>query len=102
MKKIVLAASLLLSSCAGTVMAQQTNCYPRDAVVEHLSDNFGETIQSMGIANNSLIEIFANEVTGSFTILVTTPTGPTCVVASGGSYQKLSKPIEPVVEGDPT
>lgn len=101
MKKILLATSLLLSTCSSAVVAQQASCFPRDLIIDHLADEYGETVQSMGIGNNSLIEMFANEATGSFSVLVTIPTGLTCLVASGGSYQELSEPIEPVIEGDP-
>lgn len=72
--------------------AQSTqNCAPRDRVVARLAESFGETRQSIGLApNNGVVEVFASRETGSWTITVTMPTGVTCLVASGQSYEKFA------------
>lgn len=71
--------------------AQNTrNCGPRQAVVDRLAEGYGETRQSMGLgANNAVVEVFASEETGTWTITVTTPNGLTCLVASGQSFEPL-------------
>lgn len=100
MKKLVLA--LVLSIFATSAVAQQgRNCAPRDAVVEKLAENYGETRQSIGLgANNSVIEVFASIETGTWTITVTTPNGLTCLVTSGQSFELLSEALPP--KGDDT
>lgn len=71
--------------------AQGVNCGLRDAIVDRLYDRFGETRQSVGLgANNAMVEIFASDSTGTWTITVTTPGGPTCLVASGQSFETLA------------
>lgn len=83
------AAALFVASDAS---AQNRNCAPRDAVVERLAEGYGESRQSMGLgANNAVIEVFASEETGTWTITVTTPNGLTCLVASGQSYETLAE-----------
>ena len=95
MKKLILA--LILTVVANAASAQQArNCAPRDAVVERLNEGYGESRQSMGLgANNSVIEVFASNETGTWTITVTTPNGLTCLVASGQSFETMSEVLPP-------
>ncbi len=90
----------LMKSCAALavlltvpVVAQAgQNCAPRDMVVERLADKFGETRQSIGLgANNAVVEVFASETSGSWTITVTSASGLTCLVASGQAYETLAE-----------
>ena len=93
----------LLSCAAGLVMAlpmsgaaeaQTRNCAPRDAVVDRLASGYGETRQSMGLgANNQVIEVFASEETGTWTITVTSAQGVTCLVASGQAFEPLAEAL---------
>ena len=77
---------------AGTHAFGQTrnrNCAPRTAVVERLASGYGETRQSIGLgANNAVVEVFASEETGTWTITVTSPQGVTCLVASGQAFEE--------------
>lgn len=91
----ILTAIVILA--AAPVHAQNTNCAPRDAVVERLATGYGETRQSVGLgSNNAIVEVFASEETGSWTITVTAPGGLTCLVASGQAFEAVSEslPIE--------
>ena len=70
------------------------NCGPREIVVDRLADGYGETRQSMGLgANNSVVEVFASDETGTWTITVTAANGVTCLVASGQSFEGLSEQL---------
>lgn len=96
MKKFLLASALALAFIS-PAFAQTRACAPRDQVVERLADRYGETLQSMGMhANNSLLEVYASESTGTWTILVTSPDGIACLIAAGkmweGSVAPLTKP----------
>ncbi len=72
------------------------NCAPRDVVIDRLADTFGETRQSIGLgANNAVVEVFASDVSGTWTITVTSPSGVTCLVASGQAFEKLAEAIPP-------
>jgi hypothetical protein len=48
---------------------QQTICGQRTQVVQQLQTHYGKTARSIGIAaNNSLVEVFASDETGTSTI----------------------------------
>lgn len=82
----------LLALAATEVSAQTRNCAPRDVVLERLADRFGETRQSIRLAGQGqLVEVFASDATGSWTITVTLPSGITCLVASGQSFERLAE-----------
>ena len=90
-----LTAGIILAFCAGPVTAQQ-NCAPRAIVVDRLADAFGESRQSIGMApQGRVVEVFASVETGTWTITITLPSGVTCVVASGDSYENLTEDLKP-------
>lgn len=79
---------------AQAVNAQGQNCAPRPAVLERLAEKYGETRQSIGLAaQGSVVEVFASQETGSWTITVTMPNGLTCLVASGQSFEALAEAL---------
>lgn len=58
-------------------------CGPRDNIVKRLADGHQEARYAMGLAaNGSLVEVFVAP-SGSWTILVTRPGGPSCVAGAG-------------------
>jgi len=91
-----LALSLMIAFPAA---AQGNNCAERPQVLERLSGTYGETRRSIGIAaSNQVVEVFGNEDTGTWTITVTLPSGLTCLVAAGQSFEVLSEALEPTGE----
>ncbi len=81
-----------LAAVLGTAAHAQSNCAPREMVVDRLTSKYGETRQSMGLgANNAVVEVFASEETGTWTITVTTAQGMTCLVASGQAFEALAE-----------
>lgn len=101
MKNLLLATSALILLTT-TAFAQGRNCGPRDAVAARLAEGYGETRQSIGLgANNAVIEVWASDETGSWTITVTQPNGLACLVASGQAFERLTEEL-PETEGDKT
>lgn len=83
-------AAVYLMAASDASAQTRRNCAAREAVVERLAEGYGETRQSIGLgANNSVVEVFASPETGSWTITVTTPGGPTCLVASGQAFEQV-------------
>ena len=99
--KALVAASGLIALTSGVASAQNTqNCAPREAVVDRLASGYGETRQSMGLgANNHVVEVFASNETGTWTITVTMPNGLTCLVASGQAFEEQAEAL-PTDESD--
>jgi hypothetical protein len=88
------AAALYIASTTKAAAQTQRNCGPRELVVERLASGYGETRQSVGIgSNNAMVEVFASDETGSWTIVVTTPTGVSCLVASGQSFEEVAEAL---------
>lgn len=85
----------LAATCAvlaSTAHAQSNNCADHARVVERLASGYGESRQSIGVgSDNTVVEVFASLETGTWTITVTRPGGPTCLVASGEAFQALAE-----------
>ncbi|MCA0919129.1 hypothetical protein [Pseudooceanicola nanhaiensis] len=88
-----LGACLLLLMAAPAV-AQARNCGPRDMVLDRLATTYGETRRAIGLgSNNGVMEVFASDDSGTWTITVTMTSGLTCLVASGESYETLAEAL---------
>ena len=93
MKKMTNICAAVAVLMAGPALAQSgANCAPREMVVDRLATKYGETRQSMGLgANNAVVEVFASDNSGSWTITVTSANGLTCLVASGQAFEELAE-----------
>ena len=93
MKHIIISALIAL---APVTSHASTQCAPHDAAVVHLADKFKETRRMVGLdANGNMFEIFASD-NGTWSAVLTTPDGISCMVGSGDNYELHS----PLV-GDP-
>lgn len=63
-------------------------CGKRADIVRQLGEKYGETRRSIGLSGGrSVVEVYASEATGSWTILVTGPEGTACLIAAGEAFQ---------------
>lgn len=77
--------ALITAMLAAPVAAQQ-NCAPRERIVDHLATKYDEAQVGVGLdAAGNLIEVWA-AASGSFTILVSSPNGLSCIATSGAGY----------------
>ncbi|WP_224825612.1 hypothetical protein [Cognatishimia sp. MH4019] len=73
-------------------------CAPRADVIGHLSERYGEGRKAYGLAaNDTLVEVYASDESGSWTIIVSSPNGLTCLVASGQAFELAA---DATVKGD--
>ncbi len=89
----LLTASVVAVIWSMPVQAQQlqTPCANRSDFLKHLSANYKEAPVAMGLtANGGLLEVVASK-DGSWTIIVTTPNGMSCGVASGLSWESTAE-----------
>lgn len=97
---LFLTALLPVSFLAASASAQGRTCASHETIVSRLAAGWGESRQSIGVgADNTVVEVFASLETGSWTITVTQPGGPTCLVASGEAFQHLAEPLPSTDEG---
>jgi hypothetical protein len=100
--KTAMVLALGLTATAGTAsFAQGASCANRDIIVERLADKYGETRQSAGLnQNNGIVEIFASAETGTWTILVTMPTGVSCLMAAGKAWEGMADADAAILDQD--
>lgn len=90
--KWLLASTLALSA---SIASAQEQCFPSRQVYDTLEQQFGETRQVAGFTRDmgAHIEVWGNDETGTFTILVSLPSGVSCIVVEGiGFTEYQGKP----------
>lgn len=93
--RAAVAAGLALATPAAEAQGR-TACAERAKVIERLAEAYGETLQSMGLhQNNGIVEVYASEDTGTWTILVTQPDGTACLLAAGQMWEGHAAPLTP-------
>lgn len=99
------ALTLTLALGAGAILlatqslrAEDATCGIRARVLDHLATTYGEARHMAGLAGaDRMVEVFASDATGTWTILVTSASGITCMVAAGTDFRT----IPPAAPGDP-
>ena len=88
MSRISLLVIGLMASCAPAYAAPQ--CGPQEAVIAFITNEYGETVQSNGLTGSpeapTLMELWANRTTGTWTITFSEGQGVLCMMASGTGY----------------
>ncbi len=75
---------------------QARTCAPRDEMVKRLAGTYGETRHAIGLARQgAIMELFASDQTGSWTITVTLPDGTSCLIAAGRDYEAITEALPP-------
>ena len=89
-------ASLALALISTPALGQQRICAPDvKALSAKLAEKFGEHLTGAGVdANGSMVSVFSNPESGSWTMAVTRPEGTSCVVSSGEgwAYERSESP----------
>lgn len=91
MLKHIFAAGILLGlpAIAPPVQAQALQCADRQIVADRLTDGYSEQLIAGGLQNSRrVVEVWASPETGTFTIVMTTAEGLSCVVASGTNFHQ--------------
>ncbi len=89
-RRLLPGLALALAALPAFAPAQAMRCGARETVIRHLEERYGETRRSVGLQEGrGVVELYANAESGSWTILLTTPQGMSCLMAAGESYQRL-------------
>ena len=77
--------------------AGQRICDERDNVLAHLAKKYQEQPIALGVTNTGgLVEVLTDGKGGSWTIIVTTPQGMSCLVAAGEGWRSMQQvAVEP-------
>lgn len=86
----ILAAFSLLSAPASAQQLNLTNCTDRASALSYLSKAYKEQPVAVGLASSGgVVEVLTNEGGTSWSIIVTLPSGVTCLVAAGEDWQPI-------------
>lgn len=81
----VSAAALAIAPTAASAQAVSA-CAPQETLADKLGQEFGEAVTAQGVdGNGNLVQVFASD-DGTWTIAVTLPGGPSCIVSSGEGW----------------
>lgn len=88
--KIVIATTLTAAVLISTANAQAV-CGKRTEIVKQLSKKYGETRRSVGLQRGrGVVEVYASEKTGTWTILITNARGLSCLMAAGEAFEAVT------------
>ncbi len=89
LRGVALTAMAMIAPAGGSAEAQMV-CGEREAIVAQLERKYGETRRSFGLQQGrAVVEVYASEKTGSWTILVTDTAGKSCLMATGEAFETL-------------
>lgn len=74
----------------GTASSQQMLCNKRSEVMKNLASNYNEAPTALGMASNGgVLEVMTSKDGKTWTVLLTTPDGNSCLVAMGNSWENI-------------
>src|SRR4051794_34973369 len=88
------ASALLLVVIGATYSGAQASpvCGSRHDLLQQLSKQYKEEPVALGLsASGSLIEVLTSESGSTWTLMVSQPNGPSCLVAAGESWEELKR-----------
>jgi len=85
-------AALSVAVVPQSAFAMSVACGDRDSLIKSLESKYHETQVAVGLSkrNTEAFEVFASD-TGSWTLVMTTTAGKTCVMAAGHSWTKIEQ-----------
>ena len=92
----LLAAGVLpLGSGPAFGQGAPASCRARDGLLTQLEQKYGEVPVAIGVAGGALVELLSTQDGMTWTIIMTSPQGVSCLIASGEGW----RPLTPVMTG---
>ncbi len=93
MRALPMTVGLITAILASASAQAQMVCGQHTDVISKLKNNYEEQPVGMGLSTDGgLIEIYSSE-NGTWTILITRPSGVACLVAAGDSWEELKSAV---------
>ena len=87
MFKMLAATTIAVILFTASAAAQQV-CRPRSDALGHLAKKYGEAPIAIGVTNKGgLVEVLSTGNGNTWTIIITTPKGISCIVAAGEGWR---------------
>lgn len=72
----------------------EPQCNTRDSVIQQLADKYKESRVALGVTHNGgLIEILSTDTGKTWSIIITSPQGMSCLVAAGEGFKILDQTL---------
>ena len=98
MFRVIVFVFATLIAASPALAEENSACVERSEFLKHLSSNYDEAPVAMGLTSTGrVLEVVVSEA-GSWTIIVTLPSGVSCGVASGESWEGV---FPQLVDGGP-
>ena len=87
---------IIALSSASPVQSQGPpgGCYPRDYLMAWLQETFDEAPIGIGVANGKLVELLTSEDGVTWTLIITSPDGVSCLMVGGEAWRQLRPPLK--------
>lgn len=92
--------ALTIVTFSGQAVAAEPKCGPTADALTMLKKDYNEAVRGLGMSQGGFLLQFLRSPDGAtWTALLSTPAGNSCVVAEGRDWQDIAAPAEP--EGGP-
>jgi hypothetical protein len=89
---------LCLLALTISAKAHEVQCGPRDLVVQYLEQKWNERQKVTGVSQDNIVmELYASEETGTWTIVMSNVDGTSCLIASGRGFSNTNLSLPPNV-----
>ena len=93
MRALITAIAIIASTSTPSTADEPAICRPRSEVLSHLARSYGELPKGAGLTDaGNLLEVLSAANGSTWSIIVTTPQGTSCLVAAGEAWKELEKP----------
>jgi hypothetical protein len=92
---LTLAALVALLAAAPAAPAEQIACGKRSDLLQHFQQAYHEGPSVIGLTHDGRLLEVVVAPSGTWTMLVTAPGGPACVVATGQDWQAITVETDP-------
>ena len=93
-------AAAILACLALPVNAHTLFCLPREHLIAGLESRFGERPEHVGFQGDTMVETWVSD-NGGFTVLITRPSGLSCIIASGENWRSFGE-LPDIIRDTPT
>ena len=83
-------STLALGPDAALAQEAPSICRARDGLLTQLEQKYGEVPVAIGVADGRLIELLTTKDGMTWTIILTSPKGVSCLIASGEGWRPLA------------
>lgn len=89
LKSLLLSTALVLASASAMAAPQ---CNSRETVLQLLAQKYSEAPVAVGVANNGgLVEVLSTGDGQTWSIIITSPKGMSCLVAAGEGWRMFEE-----------